>query len=158
MFMIQMNQRLPDFSKPIDLLLACHNNIRNFSYILAFSDSEVNLKKARNYFDTSFIYHHQDENEDIFPLIAAKHPETKATIDKLEEQHELLNELLAQYKTQPENNAAKKLYNLYITHLELEEKEVFPLARGLDADTLQNIGNKMKWRRNAIQIQGGIRS
>jgi hemerythrin-like domain-containing protein len=156
--MIQINQKLPDFSKPIDLLLACHDNIRNFSYILVFSDNEMQLKKARNYFDTSFSYHHQDESEDIFPLIAAKHPETKTTIKNLEEQHELLNKLLAQYKTQPENNTAKKLYNLYIVHLELEEKEVFPLARGLDANALQNIENKMKWRRNAIQIQGGIRS
>lgn len=154
--MIQINQKLPDFSKPIDLLLACHDNIRNFGYILAFSDSEIRLKKAKNYFDTSFSYHHQDEDEDLFPLITTKYPETKAAIEKLEEQHKLFNALLAEYKTEPDNNTAKKLYNLYITHLELEEKEVFPLARGLDAGMLQNIGNKMKWRRNVIQIKGGI--
>ncbi len=154
MFMLQINQNLPDFTKPIDLLLACHDNIRNFGYLLAFSESETHLKKARNYFDTSFNYHHQDESEDLFPIVLAKHPEAKAIIEKLEEQHTLLNELLTQYKKRPESNTAKKLYNLYITHLELEEKEIFPLARGLDADTLMTIGKNMKWRRNVIQIGG----
>ena len=116
------------------------------------------------YFDTSGKLHHQDEDDDLFPLLrgraaAAGRPEVAAAIDELEREHETmeaqwqrLRERLAAIAAGEARLAAEDVARfawLYRRHMDREATAVLPFAREiLDAAQRAAIGARMAARRN----------
>lgn len=81
--------------------------------------------------------HHMMEDANIFPDIRSKHPDLAAAIDKLTEQHHMIDPLLEKGDaafadlTHPENAEAvlNELKTLLDQHLAFEEAEITPSLR-----------------------------
>ena len=92
--------------------------------------------------------HHTKESELLFPRVRACCPEAAVTLDKLELdhvcgekairalEHDLLAfEVLGQPRRDAFEQSVARYINFYLSHMELEETEILPLAeRALSAD------------------------
>jgi branched-chain amino acid transport system ATP-binding protein len=87
-------------------------------------------------------FHHPKEDEQLFPSVRERAPETKSALDELQKQHNegvrLTSDLkwkLAEWREAPERNfpAFLKAAHAYIDfqrmHIGLEEREIIPAAR-----------------------------
>ncbi len=72
---------LPDFNDPLGILKACHQRMLMYCGILDkliphIADKGVDAEarsaigKVKTYFSTSAVHHHQDEEEDLFSILA----------------------------------------------------------------------------------------
>jgi hemerythrin-like domain-containing protein len=159
----------------VDMLLACHQRIRNFTGIaLRLAEAEgagaqevSNAAEAvHRYYTVALPLHEEDENRSVYPrLRKALTPETDAfALDLMIEQHGPINEvvdrlvllwselrsnpaLLPALRPRLRTNTAR-LVELWNEHLSLEEEIVFPLIRkSLAAAELEAIHREMKQRR-----------
>lgn len=82
--------------------------------------------------------HHQAEDNGLFPSLAKQHESVRATIEKLEADHRLIDPLLERGdrafaelpKTEEASAVIRELSELLGPHLALEEAELFPFLRG----------------------------
>ena len=159
----------------VDMLLACHQRIRNFTDIAvrlaeaggASTPEIANAAEAvHRYYSIALPLHEGDENESVYPRLRQRltDPAEAAALQAMVDQHgpidAVVGELLPRWeglRTAPERlpsyseeirrNAAR-LQDLWREHLALEEEIVFPLIRTrLTPDDLQQIHREMKQRR-----------
>ena len=168
----------PAFDAPIELLIDCHRRIEYFFGILEAvverarsaalsAEDRAALRKAIDYFRHGLPRHTEDEEQSLFPRL--RQAGGIACLDTLEEDHveegRLLEPLLARLQDLAARGAldplslaglASKLSDLhqrYSSHIEREEREVFPVAsRILDTAGLQALGNEMAARRDIRPI------
>ena len=73
-------EQAPDFSDPLGLLKACHQRMLGFCDLLEKIiehikehgvDADVNqsAQKVHRYFSSAAMFHHMDEEQDLFPLL-----------------------------------------------------------------------------------------
>ena len=164
------------FDHPLGMLADCHRRIENFLRVLCHvaetrPDGSLSAKErsavesALAYFRTGGLRHTQDEEESLFPrMAAAGGAESLAELGKLEHEHSEANELhgivdelfsewmaagqIAEAQREALRAATDRLQDLYREHIRVEEEIVFPqAARQLDAAALAAIGAEFRARR-----------
>jgi len=127
------------------------------------ADARAAAQAVLRYFDTSGVYHHQDEDQDLFPLLRARaaargRPEIAAAIEELEREHETMDaqwrrlrqRLLAIVEGEPRLPVedVTRFAWLYRRHMDREGAAVLPFAReALDAAERALLGERMAARR-----------
>ena len=165
----------PSFNQPLDLLSACHRKIRGFTETLLKLPAHLLQKgtdtEARQaatgilkYFDTAGQNHHEDEEQNLFPMLqetAAQqgNSEILALLEDLLAQHSDMNQAwidlrpyllaLSQGETININQMpAQHFAALYNKHIPLEENFLLPYAeRALNPSQLEVLGRAMATRR-----------
>ena len=179
---LKIGQR-PDhgFDEPLQLLSDCHRRIEHFLEVLraiakqahggALDESQrAQLQSAVDYFTTAAPRHTADEEESLFPrLAAAADAEARKaldTIDRLEgdhtaaaAHHEAVDILVRRWiaegalppaDVQDLSGRLDVLGALYSAHIAVEDQELFPAAgRVLSSDDVQAIGREMAARRQS---------
>ena len=156
------------FAEPIEMLYACHGKVRRFceqidklpDYLAANGCNEVArqaLGQIGQYFNVAAPLHHQDEEEDFFPLLLRYFPQAADAVAQLQRQHESLHENwaaverefegLLEHKTDVlQTEVLQRFSTGYAAHLALEEP-LFEMGKQLPEDELAVIGNRMAARR-----------
>lgn len=160
----------PSFDAPLEMLAACHDKIRRFCTTLAAlpahlaahgADAEAAdaARAVLRYFDQAGPQHHRDEEDELFPPLAARAPEAAASLGRLRNEHALFVEQWQRLRGPLERIAAGEAVELpaglvesyvagYRAHAEFEEAWLFPLAaRHLSADEMAAAGRRMAARR-----------
>ena len=170
-----LKQPGPGFDEPLEMLQACHERIQEQLATLerlgphlekhgCDAEARAAAQRVLRYFDTSGVFHHQDEDEDLFPLLAAKaaaaaRRDVSTALDELREEHRTMD---AQWKRLRERLqavaggeprlAAEEVASfawLYRRHMDREATAVLPFARSvLSADERATLGRRMAARRN----------
>lgn len=159
---------LPSFDNPMELLGACHDNVRRFTGQLA---QLVNLQRENSfdenaktlatqilrYFDQAAPHHHADEEENLFPALLGLNDEAlNANIKRLYQEHQQMAaawQLLRPQLIQIQNKQAADLSSastfckLYEEHALFEDEQIYPHAQSLQPETLQQLGLLMAERR-----------
>lgn len=161
----------PTFDDPLEMLRACHGRIeaqcvtlnRLLRHLKKHGCDEQSVQAARailRYFDTAGQYHHQDEEENLFPQLLATHDEAASVlITRLLQEHIgleaawrnlrplLLNIVEAQAPTL-DAAIVQHFITVYAKHIAQENKTLLPLAATLlDESQLRAIGHSMAARR-----------
>ncbi|MDD5383878.1 MAG: hemerythrin domain-containing protein [Gallionella sp.] len=166
----------PSFDHPLEMLHACHGKIqRQLSTLQKLAahlpthgcDQQVQqaAQGILRYFDTAGQFHHQDEEENLFPTLLAldvpDRAQAKALIERLLAQHVVMFAAWSDVRTVlvkfaegvntplPET-LVEKLVDNYTRHIALEEAELLPLAaRLLSPQQIMALGKCMAERRGA---------
>ena len=176
---IQIGSKASDFSDPTGLMSDCHRRIEMFLNALRAAgdfngrhlteDERRALDAALRYFREAAPKHNADEEESLFPrLRSLSDPEIQsalADVARLEQEHRwaaplhaevdhlgqqwLLEGRLAADQVQAFQSAVSKLDSMYRTHIEFEDRVLFPLAnRVLSPDQRAEAAQEMAKRRN----------
>lgn len=173
---VKIGQAEPGFEDPIGLLAACHRRIERFLGVLcraaeAYDGADLDaatrasLTTALRYFREAAPHHTEDEEEDLFPMLAG----SEDGIATLQDEHRHAEDLHAQvdrlgaawlekgWLTENElaslRTALRELASLYEAHIAFEEKAVFPAARRvLGKAELREMGRHMAARRGVNYI------
>lgn len=177
---VQIGAKASDFTNPTALMADCHRRIEGFLRALqaiavlqgrqlAYDERKA-LENALRYFREAAPKHNADEEQSLFPrLRSLPNPEAGAALAdcaRLEQEHRwaaplhaeadelgqrwLEQGVLAHEQAQAFAAAITRLSSMYSTHIELEDKMVFPLAdRVLSATQKQEIAREMQDRRKA---------
>jgi hemerythrin-like domain-containing protein len=170
-----INNPAPSFDQPLELLAACHERIEEKLVVLerlgphlekngCDEEAKAAAHAVLRYFDTSGVFHHQDEDQDLFPLLRARaaeqgRPEIAAGIEELEREHETMDaqwrrlrqRLLAVVEGEPriDMEEVARFAWLYRRHMDREGAAVLPFAReALTAEERAALGIRMAARRN----------
>lgn len=159
----------------VDMLLACHQRIRNFTGIAvrlaeavdAGAPEVANAAAAvHRYYSIALPLHEADENESVYPRLFQRltDPAERVAMQNMVDQHGPLNQVIArllprwtELQSAPEKLSScaapmrtdcEQLQQLWNEHLALEEEIVFPLIRRrLTQEDLRLIHAEMKARR-----------
>ncbi len=166
-----LDSAAPGFDAPLQMLRACHGRIaaqcatlqRLHQHMQTQGDDEQAAQAARailRYFDTAGRFHHEDEEQDLFPLLrASAAPEAAEYIDRLLQEHRTLDtawqDLRPLLVEIAEHNAhtldatvVERFNHGYAQHIAFENAHLLPLAeRLLDAAQLARLGRSMAARR-----------
>ncbi len=164
----------PTFDHPLEMLHACHGKIKKqldtlqkIAAHLPKHGCDQQVQQAAQgilrYFDTAGQFHHQDEEENLFPTLLAlnvpEKDEVKTLVDRLLAQHVVMFSAwsdmravlvkLAEGVNAPiPEGMIERLTGSYTPHIHLEETELLPLsARLLSPQQLMEVGKKMAERR-----------
>jgi len=164
----------PSFDEPLEMLAACHERIEAQLATLerlgphlekqgCDAEARAAAQAVLRYFDTAGKLHHQDEDEDLFPLLRrragpAGRPEVAAAIDELEREHQTMDAQWTRLRARLEAIAAgearlgaedvARFAWLYRRHMDQESTAVLPFAREtLDAGQRAMLGSRMAARR-----------
>lgn len=160
----------PDFTDPLGLLKACHQRILGFCKLLekmcehteqhGIDDQiEQSAQKVHRYFSTAAMLHHQDEEQDLFPLLIGTSTKMARIIDGLKKDHikldqhwQTLSPALSRPATitdAPEfKQWVNKFCSAYREHIKVEEEDFLALAQHLlSREQLQRLSKNMKQRR-----------
>lgn len=175
-------ERLDD---PIDLLQTCHEKATHFVSLLerlqrylrgarrADTPAQETSLQLIRYFDRAAPDHHADEEQDLFPLIAAASSATddlQSVMRNLTDQHRELEALYLDIRhwlcAVCEGSASiapiskiSAFASLYRAHIEIEERLVLPAARSLLQDCDRGaLGRTMLLRRGAGMAIAGEQS
>ncbi len=175
---VQIGSISYSFSDPTGLLSDCHRRVEMFiralDYVAKSSDQALSDENRRSldlslrYFREAAPKHTADEEESLFPRLRKISDERLQAalnrLDELEKDHrwaeplhatadELGTKYLADGQLSPEDarafrDAVHKLHEMYGRHIEVEDREVFPIAkRMLSAEEQKAIANEMQDRR-----------
>ncbi len=166
----------PSFDHPLEMLHACHGKIQRqldtLQKLAAHRPAHGCDKQAQQaaqsilrYFDTAGQFHHQDEEENLFPTLLAldvpNKDEIKTLIDRLLAQHvvmfaawsdmrAILVKIAEGVDTPLPEAMIERLSGSYTRHIQLEETELLPLsARLLTPEQIMEVGKSMAQRRGA---------
>lgn len=163
----------PGFDDPLGMLRACHRRIERQLGTLtrlrkhlpehhADAEARAAASAIMRYFDTAAHNHHADEEESLFPRLAAARPETEGLTAALRREHDLLAGRWARLRPLLSAIAAGSGAYLpirdvgqfcaaYAAHIACEESELLPQAEStLERAGLAEIGAEMAARRAAI--------
>lgn len=177
--LVQIGTKASTFSDPTGLMSDCHRRIEmflnalravgNFDGRQLAEDERRALDTALRYFREAAPKHNADEEESLFPrLRSVPHPEVRSALEdlaRLEEEHRwaaplhaeidrlgqqwLLEGRLASDRARAFQSAVDKLESMYRTHIEFEDRVLFPLAsRVLSPAQSAEIAQEMAKRRN----------
>jgi hemerythrin-like domain-containing protein len=160
-----------DFDHPLEMLAACHDRIEERCDLLqrlighlrergADSEARQAATNVIRYFDTAGENHHRDEEDDLFPRLAACDPEAaEPLVARLLGEHREMRAAWASLRATLsrvatgesvllEGGEVDRFSALYRGHIDLEERELLPLAeRSLGPDALAATGEAMARRR-----------
>jgi hemerythrin-like domain-containing protein len=166
----------PTFDRPLEMLHACHGKIlhqcetlQKLAVHLSSNGCDQQARQAAQdilrYFDTAGQFHHQDEEENVFPALrlaaGSTQPRLRDLLGRLLSEHivmlgawNALRPFLLQVAegtdTQLPDALAAKFINSYTGHIAVEESELLPLAaRLLSPQQTAAIGKRMAERRGA---------
>jgi hemerythrin-like domain-containing protein len=169
-----LNNPAPSFDEPLEMLAACHSRIEEKLVVLerlgphletkgCDAEAQSAAQSVLRYFDTSGVWHHQDEDEDLFPLLRVRAASqgragVAAAIEELEREHETMDaqwrrlrqRLLAIAEGEPRLDVEEvaRFAWLYRRHMDRENAAVLPFAReALRAEELAALGSHMAARR-----------
>lgn len=166
-----LGQPAPDFSDPLGMLAACHGRMLGFCDLLERLPAWIEAngiddeacaasRRVIRYFSTAGQLHHQDEEEDLFPLLVDD-AGLSGLIERLRDEHRTLDsawqtlapqldDLLDRRCKLPVLSAAIDTFcNGYRAHLRIENQQLLPKARTLlDAGQLAALGKCMAARRS----------
>ncbi|WP_407279988.1 hemerythrin domain-containing protein [Aromatoleum evansii] len=148
----------PGFETPLEMLEACHERLQaqlaTLARLAAWLPEHGPDKQAQQaaanvmrYFDVAAVKHHQDEEDDLFPVLRARADEARRAelgtlIDWILADHQKLFAGWARMRTRLERIAAGEATDLtpadvdafadaYRRHIQREEGELLPIARNL---------------------------
>ena len=134
------------FAEPIEMLYACHGKVRRFcSQVAMLSDVAAPL-------------HHEDEEENFFPLLLQYAPQAQESVDELLRQHISLHNNWAAVSAEfakleadnayvPDAETFKRFVAGYDVHLAIEEP-LFDMGKTfIPKEKLTEIGEIMAARR-----------
>lgn len=175
MLMTQLLTPAPDFRHALGLLGACHRRIEGFNDLLLRLPTHLDshgtdpeamqaAERILKYFDTAGQHHHEDEEQDLFPMVREA-----ATQQGNHEILEILDLLLAQHRdmmqawqdlrpyllalsqgghVEPATMPAERFVSLYRQHVPLEDNLLLPYAaKTLTPAQVEALGNAMAARR-----------
>jgi hemerythrin-like domain-containing protein len=179
---LKIGQR-PDhgFDEPLQLLSDCHRRIEHFLELLraitkqaggeGLDESQrAQLQSAIDYFTIAGPRHTADEEESLFPRLAAsKDAEARKALETMERlegdhanaaaHHEVVDRLVRRWiadgalppaDVQDLSERLDALAALYSAHIAVEDHELFPAAgRVLSSGDVQAIGREMAARRKS---------
>lgn len=171
---LNQNKPAPGFDSPLDMLHACHDRImdqcatlQKLQQHLPMHGCDTQAQQAAQailrYFDTAGRFHHQDEEEDLFPRLRdSGNSDAAALMQQLLQDHQNMDALWAKLRDLLLEVAAGNLAELdrklvadftlaYGKHVMLENMKLLPLsARILSPELLKQIGNNMAARRGVM--------
>lgn len=168
------NEPAPDFSDPLGLLMACHkrmlahcDTLDRIGERLASSGVDQDVRDAARqvyrYFATAAKLHHQDEEQDLFPMLVRTSLKIAETIHHLKQDHQRMETLWQELEPlltgieKIESPAqftitATEFAQLYRSHIERENEFILSTAQHLlSAQQLNKLGRAMADRR---QVKG----
>lgn len=164
----------PGFDDPLEMLQACHGRIQaqcatleKLRLHLPEHGCDSQARQAAlailRYFDTAGQHHHDDEEQDLFPMLQAsgdatalrlvthllgKHVELNAAWDAL---RTALTCIAAGTDARLADAVVDDFIAGYQTHIELENAKLLPLAkRLLSAAQTERLGRAMSARRGVV--------
>lgn len=166
--MLTSKNNAPSFDHPLEMLRACHDKIlqqcdtlQKLHAHLQRQGSDGQTQQAAlsmlRYFDTAGQFHHQDEEENLFPALRAA--ADLPILDRLLEAHEALwsawialrpalVELASGRAATLDDSLVTDFVSRYREHIALENSELLPRAKALlPPSQLAEIGQKMAERR-----------
>ncbi|TDR80561.1 hemerythrin domain-containing protein [Paludibacterium purpuratum] len=92
----------PSFDQPLDMLMACHDQIRRFCdqldklapYITEHgvdAQAKSSIESIVRYFDIAGPSHHSDEEDELFPILEARVPSAAPKLEQLSAEHGYLH-------------------------------------------------------------------
>ncbi len=163
------------FEQPFEMLEACHDRVRRSLALLTRLTAHVDANghdavsrsaasDVLRYFDIAAPLHHEDEELHVFPaLLAQGEPALAALVERLRADHlrmaaqwaELRHMLSAWAEgtaisaaSEAERQRIADFGDLYASHLDAEEAQVYPAARArIDGAPLARMGAEMQSRR-----------
>ena len=175
---VQIGSKAHDFGNPTGLLSDCHRRIEMFMQVLEGvaktmdsppgEEIRQSLDKALRYFREAAPKHTADEEQSLFPrLRALASPELSSALEKLEELeldhrwseplHLRIDQLgqaylskgrLSETQLADFRDAVARLSQMYLRHIALEDKILFPAAaKALSDRDKQVIAEEMAKRR-----------
>lgn len=162
----------PSFDHPLEMLRACHGKILRqcdtLSKIVPHLQShgcDAQVQQAASgilrYFDTAGQFHHQDEEEDLFPALRICPGVSTALLERLLSEHTVmlaawdalrpqLVQLAEGHEVPLDTALSEKFIASYTEHIAVENADLLPMAaRLLSAQQLEATGRKMAERRGA---------
>lgn len=166
----------PDFDQPIAVLKHCHDRIRKqlgtlerLAKYLPDSGATVEARQAASavmrYFDYAGVNHHQDEEQDLLPMLEKTvSGDDAALLQKLvpellrehrqmdalwEALHPHLQKIASGTGTELPAESVKLFTDMYTAHMQKEETHVAPMAKRVFSDAqMLRLGQAMRARRN----------
>lgn len=155
------------------MLLACHGRVRDFCRQLDALPAYLNQRgldtAAHNsiaaiirYFDIAGPAHHQDEEDELFPIMLEVLPYSVTRLEQLHQEHLHLQQTWLQIRQNllslteghpvlPSEPDIQAFTAQYHAHAELEENWLFPTVAGLlSAEQLRAAGERMAQRRRIV--------
>ncbi len=168
----ELPEQLPGFDEPLALLRACHGKIVEHCELIEEIvralqgnrdelDTRQAARKAITYFTSSARQHHEDEEQNLFPLLIRQSLKLADLVNSLKQEHRTLDELwLAiepELRRMPEPadpdafmSAASAFCRLNREHVLRENTDFLPLAQSsLSSQQIRDIGRAMAQRRGA---------
>lgn len=164
-----LNSTHASFEQPVGILLACHGQVRRFCRTLgALPDHLAQhgvddaarhaIVHIRRYFNQAAPLHHQDEEDDFFPLLLQYCPQAAADVASLQIQHGTLDEtwgrlddglasLLSGRHCTLMPELTTRYARLYAQHMGIEEPWFAQGLAAIPPDKLAAAGKKMAARR-----------
>ena len=165
----------PAPSGPLEMLQGCHDRIRHFIQLSrtlaeAQETSQDQIAEAAGaifrYFSHALPLHEADENETLFPRLRDAAPlgsPLREAAWTMIEQHRTIDELVAELlslcgsiRRHPEHlpglarqlqHVAIALDEIFASHLQMEERVIFPAVAQLPAQELEAMSREMQERR-----------
>jgi hemerythrin-like domain-containing protein len=165
-------EQLPGFDEPLALLRACHHKIVAHCELLeqivqtmqqgdGEFDSRDAARRVITYFTRSARLHHEDEEQDLFPLLIRQSLKLADLVNRLKREHVRLDELWQRIEPElrrmPEPAdaeafiaAASAFCELNREHVIRENSDFLPVAESsLSSRQIKDIGRAMAQRRGA---------
>lgn len=160
----------PGFDDPIGVLEACHGRVlKHCATLMALvthlaeqgldDAAQEAAQQIHRYFSTAGQHHHEDEEQDLFPILRNKNAAIAALISQLETEHRQFESLWSRLEpllAKPESitdlmaftQLATEYDNAYQHHVALENTQLLPKARQLLSTAEQTtLGKAMAARR-----------
>lgn len=167
-----LNRPGPSFDEPLEMLVACHDKIRQFctqlerlpTYIAEHGVNDAvrtTIDGVVRYFDQAGPAHHLDEEEELFPILLARVPDAAPKLEQLSGEHGYLHsrwnairdELLALKNgniSAISRIEVAEFTRLYREHAAIEEAWMIPIAATVLTDEEKRAaGHRMAARRQA---------
>lgn len=168
----------PDFNQPVAVLKHCHGRIRKqlatleklVSHLPEHGADEQARQAAGavlKYFDKAAHLHHEDEEQDLIPMLrAVAQGEDAATLQALapvilqdhkdmdamwQDLHEQLTMIVDGSSSQLSGSAVQRFSERYLGHMEREENAIAPMALRLFGPAqMARLGQAMQRRRGIV--------
>lgn len=169
-------QAAPSFDHPLEMLRACHGKIlqqcdtlKKLAAHLDNKGCDAQVQQAATgilrYFDTAGQFHHQDEEEDLFPALHSRPDFNTGLLERLRRDHiSMLSawdalrpglvQLAAGHEVSLNATLSETFISRYTNHIAIENAELLPLAATLlSPQQILMIGRKMAERRGLSETQ-----
>lgn len=172
---LHLHDTAPDFDQPIAVLKHCHDRIRKqlatldklLAHLPEFGADEQARQAAAavlKYFEKAAHLHHDDEEQDLIPMLrAVAQGEDAATLQALapvilqdhkdmdaiwQDLHEQLTAIAEGQSTVLSASAVQRFSQRYLSHMEREEGTMAPMAlRLFSPEQMAQLGKAMQARR-----------